>query len=186
MSMMILGIGGMGIKIARQIRDEASNPLLTNAIYTFTDTDKKDLYRDSNPTDKIIEIKKHSFWQVKIKELNPFPKELFTGVSTLIIISGLGGKTGTEYAKKAAVTARNAKVPDIRLFLTTPWHFEGDKKIKTALSSLEDLKDFKLEIFNNESLTSEIEDDPDMDFQTKLNYINKIIIDRIINSINND
>lgn len=59
--MMILGIGGMGIKIARQIRDEASNPLLTNAIYTFTDTDKKDLYRDSNPTDKIIEIKKTFF-----------------------------------------------------------------------------------------------------------------------------
>lgn len=182
---MILGVGGMGTKIASLIRKETLSPLISNAVYVFADTDKNNLNNCCNPTDIAVDINKVSFLRINEKDCNPFVKGLFVGVNILIVIAGLGGKTGTDYVEKAVFTAQNVGVQDIRLFLTTPWLFEGNDKIDKALSTLENLKEFNLEIFNNESLTSAESDSQDVDFYSKLNTIDKIVVSKIEDSINN-
>ena len=80
------------------------------------------------------------------------------------IVAGLGGKTGTRFAKLAAQAAIDAGVGKVAVIATTPFIFEGENRVKAAVEvadSLAAINGLNVSVFNNEELMSKY---PDLNF----------------------
>ena len=73
----------------------------------------------------------------------------------VIIVAGLGGETGTDVAPVVARIAREKEVALTVGIVTTPFLFEGSKRIQMALAGIEDMRKHvdSLFVINNQHLT---------------------------------
>ena len=89
------------------------------------------------------------------------PGGIFDEIEKLVIIIGLGGKTGTKYIESAAKSAVDAGVRYVHVIATLPFVFEGNNRINLASSAAQKLTDINgvnITILNNEELLAKYPD----------------------------
>lgn len=166
---MILAIGNAGGNIVESIRRDAKHTALKDARYVFADCDESDLKKhESEGTIILLEHTNESF-----------PKHIFDDVEKLVIVAGLGGKTGTKFTELAARAAIDAGVGSVAVVATAHFLFEGENRVKAAViatSGLTDIRGLSVSVFNNEELMSKY---PDLSFlnafQTSDNEIMQVV-----------
>ncbi len=164
---MILALGGAGGNIAETICRDAKQTELKEANYLFADTDENSL-------------KKHNADNRQLIVLNPeqdaFPEGVFTEVEKLYIIAGMGGMTGSKFLMPAVSEAKKAGVMSIQVITTTPFLFEGEKRLIKAIDAalpVSRIKDVELKAFNNENL---VKNYPDLGFADAFKIADKEIL----------
>lgn len=174
MNTVVLAIGNAGGNIAESIRREVEDTPLESARYVFADTSAEDLQRHEGEG-KVTICLRH--------EDNSFPKDVFVGVERLIIVAGLGGRTGTKYSIMAVEAAKACGVNAITVIVTLPFLFEGRNHIACAesaanrISQVEGVSFFAL---NNQDL---LERYPDLNFVTAFNMADMEIVNIVLNAI---
>lgn len=150
----LLAIGNAGSNIVESVRRDTKHDGLKNARYVFADCDESDLKKhESKGTIILLEHTNKSF-----------PEHIFEDVEKLVIVAGLGGKTGTKFTELAAQAAIDAGVGKVAVIATTPFIFEGENRVKAAFeaaSSLATIKGLSVSVFNNEELMSKY---PELNF----------------------
>ena len=152
---MILAIGNAGGNIVGTIRKQTEQAMLKEAKYIFADCDESDLKKHEADDSQLILLNTDKY---------EVPGKIFNGVEKLVIIAGLGGKTGTKYAELAAKYAIDADIASVNVIATFPFVFEGDNRINLASSAarkLTDINSVNVTIFNNEELLAKY---PDLNF----------------------
>ena len=156
------------------IRREAKDILLASARYVFTDTSAEDLQRHEGEG-KVTICLRH--------EDDSFPQDVFIGVERLIIVAGLGGRTGTKYSVMAVEAATACGVAAIAVVATMPFLFEGCKHIecaKSAANRISHVKGVKFFAFNNQDL---LESYPALNFNVAFTKADMEIAEIIIKEI---
>lgn len=169
-NILILAIGNAGGNIIDAIRGETKHGELRNAMFVFADSNEEDLEKREAAGVKIVHLDPYS---------DSFPADVFKDVAKLIIVVGLGGKTGTKFAKPAAIAAKEAGVEDIKVVATIPFIFEGDNRLQYAVSAAQRLSavnGLKLSVFNNQELTMKY---PELNFFNAFEAVDKEIINII-------
>lgn len=152
MKTMLLAIGNAGGNIVETIRKESKNVALKKTQYVFADCDESDLKKREAENCKLIHLN---------TDKDGFSGGIFDGIEKLLIVAGLGGKTGTKYAELAAKSAIDAGIASINVIATLPFVFEGDNRINlatTAARRITDVNGVKVTIFNNEELLAKYPD----------------------------
>ena len=155
MKSMLLAIGNAGGNIVETIRKQTEHAMLKEAKYIFADCDESDLKKHEADDSQLILLNTDKY---------EVPGKIFNGVEKLVIIAGLGGKTGTKYAELAAKSAIDADIASVNVIATLPFVFEGDNRINLASSAarkLTDINSVNVTIFNNEELLAKY---PDLNF----------------------
>lgn len=153
--LMILAIGNAGGNIVGTIRKQTEHAMLKEAKYIFADCDESDLRRHEADDSQLILLNTDKYEVLG---------KIFNGVEKLVIIAGLGGKTGTKYAELVAKFAIDADIASVNVIATFPFVFEGDNCINLASSAaqkLTDINGMNVTIFNNEELLAKY---PDLNF----------------------
>lgn len=151
---MILAIGNAGGNIVDVFRRDTKHIGLKDARYVFADCDEGDLKRHGS--EGAIILLEHTN--------ESFPERVFKDAGRLVIVAGLGSKTGTRFAKLAAQAAIDAGVGKVAVIATTPFIFEGENRVKAAVEaadSLAAINRLNVSVFNNEELMSKY---PDLNF----------------------
>lgn len=174
MNTVVLAIGNAGGNIVESIRREAKDTQLELAGFVFADTSAEDLQRHSREGNMTICLR---------HEDDSFPQDVFFGVERLIIVAGLGGRTGTKFSIMAVEAAKACGVNAITVIITMPFLFEGRKHIECAesaanrISHVEGVSFFAL---NNQDL---LERYPDLNFVTAFNMADMEIVNIVLNAI---
>lgn len=153
--LMILAIGNAGGNIVETIRKQTEHTRLKEAKYIFADCDESDLKKHEADDSQLILFDEEKY---------ELPNGIFDGIEKLVIIAGLGGKTGTKYAELVAKSAIAAGIASVNVIATLPFVFEGDNRINLASSAAQKLTDINgvnVTIFNNEELLAKY---PDLNF----------------------
>lgn len=153
---MILAIGGAGCNMAETIMREASVHWVREATYIFADTDQA----------RLSDLGKKGYQTIDLKD-SDIPCDVMKGVEKLFILAGLGGNTGGAYIAELANFAKNVGVNDVSAIVTTPFYFEGEKKIAKAKETIEALNGVKTKVLHNDDL---LEKYADINFATAFNY----------------
>lgn len=150
---MILAIGNAGGNIVETIhREYKLSELKKDVRYLFVDCNWNDLRKR--------EIGDAQVFLLDSKN-DSFPADIFNDVKKLIIISGLGGKTGTKYTELTAGMAKGAGVESVTVIATLPFIFEGVDRLKIAgsvVKKLCNIKGLNLLVLNNEDLIAKYSD----------------------------
>lgn len=153
---MIMAIGGAGCNMAETIMREASARWIREATYLFADTDQT----------RLAELAKKGFQTISLKDYEN-PIEVLKGVEKLYLMAGMGGKTGSEYVKIVADSAKGAGINDVSAIVTTPFYFEGERKIAKAKEAIESMNGVKTKVLHNDDI---LEKYADLNFATAFNY----------------
>lgn len=140
---MILAIGNASGNIIEKIRKQGE---LADTQCVFVDSDEEDLKKREVEGVKIVHLDSCSDF---------FPADVFKDVTKLIIVAGLGGKTGTKLVELAAIAAKEAGVDSVKVVATLPFIFEGENHKKLATSAAQRLAEIgsvHVTVFNNEDL----------------------------------
>ena len=149
---MVLAIGNAGGNIVETIRKETKYAGLKGTRYVFADCDESDLKKREAEDCKLILLN---------TDKDGFSGGIFDGIEKLVIVAGLGGKTGTKYAELAAKSAIDAGIASVNVIATLPFVFEGNNRINLASSSAQKLTDINgvnITILNNEELLAKYPD----------------------------
>lgn len=150
----LLAIGNAGGNITEAVRRNTKHDGLKNARYVFADCDESDLKKHDSESDIVL-----------LAHTNEsFPKHVFKDADRVMIVTGLGGKTGTKFTELAARAAIDAGVGSVAVVATTPFLFEGENRVKTAVMAsgrLAVIKGLNISVFNNEELMSKY---PELNF----------------------
>lgn len=144
---LILAIGNAGGNIVKAIGQETKLSELKNVWYVFADCNEDDLRKHEATGVNTVLFESGS---------DSFPEDIFRDVKKLIIVVGLGGRTGTEFIEPAAIAAKDAGIDDIKVVATTPFVFEGDQRLQSAVSAvhrLSSIDGLNVKVFSNEELT---------------------------------
>ncbi len=164
---MVLGIGGEGAEILKQL---AEMPEMKGYTLALIDTERKQI-ATTPVADKICAGSEWGFSnmgcggdvergrQAFAKERSNITK-LLTGVSSLIVCGGLGGGTATGGVSILCSVLRTLNIPSVFLF-TTPFSFESYPRRSNAEKCAKDLLDLTdaLFLFPNDLLFSTIAPD---------------------------
>ena len=179
----IIGIGGGGASIVSEIASRVKK-----ADFVVANTDVRSLRNSSR------NVKKFQFginqtqglgtgMNVQIGELAAESekdkiKKLFEGQDFCIIISCLGGGTGSGSGPIFAKIARSLGCLTYGIF-TLPFEFEGEKKMEIAKASLEKIRPYlnNYSVIPNEKIFQII--DKNTPLQTALSFINKKLADNL-------
>lgn len=159
---MILAIGGAGGNIVVGIRE---NTKLKDVRYVFADCEENNL-KNHTPSELIL----------LDNDKAQFPDEIFDGIEKLVIVTGLGGETGTKYAELAAKTAIEAGIASVNVIATLPFVFEGDSHVQLATSAARrftDVNGVNVTILNNEDLLAKY---PNLNFLNAFKAADKEIM----------
>lgn len=143
---LLLAIGNAGGNILETIRKKTDNTILKNACYVFADSDRRDLKKHESKDCKLVLLNLNNY---------EFPESIFYGVKRLVIIAGLGGNTGTKFTEIIVRTAKHCNINNIFVFVTIPFIFEGEERVKRAMTSagrIQDISKVHLVIRENEKL----------------------------------
>ena len=152
---MILAIGNAGGNMLDSIRRETNQTRLKDARYIFVDCNEDDLNNHLTDNSELILLDSGR---------DEFPNGVFGGIEKLVIVAGLGGKTGTKYAELAAKSAIDAGIASVNVIATLPFVFEGDSHVQLATSAarkLSDINGVNVTVFKNEELLAKY---PDLNF----------------------
>lgn len=167
----ILAIGNAGGNILETIRREMKHAGLKDARYVFADCDANDLRKyDAYCATVLLDSENMSF-----------PTDIFAGVEKLVVVSGLGGKTATKFTELAAIAAKDAEIDCVNVVTTLPFIFEGENRIKLAVSAarrLAEIGGVNVTVFNNEDLLAKY---PDLNFFNAFELADKEILQIIEN-----
>lgn len=153
---MILAIGGAGCNMVETIMREASAHWVREATYLFADTDQT----------RLAELEKRGYQTISLID-NENPCEVIKGVEKLYLLSGMGGQTGSEYVNIVADSAKAAGVHDVSAIVTTPFYFEGERKIARAKTAIESMNGVKTMVLHNDDLLAKY---ADINFATAFYY----------------
>lgn len=153
---MILAIGGAGCNMAETIMREASVHWVCEATYIFADTDRA----------RLSELEKKGYQTISLKD-SDIQCDVMKGVEKLFILAGLGGNTGGAYIAEMAKFAKKVGINNVSAIVTTPFYFEGEKKITKAKEAIEALNGVKTKVLHNDDL---LEKYADINFATAFNY----------------
>lgn len=168
---MILAIGNAGGNIVEAISRDSKLSEQNNVQYVFADCNDDDLKKREAAGRKIVLLDSCS---------DSFPADVFKDVLKLIIVVGLGGRSGTKFVELAAIAAKEAGVEDIKVVATTPFKFEGDNRFQYAVSAaqrLSAINGLQLSVLNNEELMTKY---PDLNFFNAFEAADKEIINTIV------
>lgn len=146
MNTTILAIGNAGGNIAESIHRETKHTELKSTLYIFADCDEEDLKKHASGGKQTIHLTSGN---------DVFPENVFQNVRELIIIAGLGGKTGTKFTELAVKAAKDTGVDIIKVVTTIPFTFEGENHVNRAVMAAQRLSDIdgvSSIVFNNEEL----------------------------------
>ena len=145
----ILAIGNAGGNVVENIYKETKHSKLMSARCIFADCTESDL-RIHDPD---------GYYSILLElEEDFFPTDIFDGVEMLVIVAGLGGRTGTKFTELAVKAAKDTGVASVTVVCIIPFAFEGQKRnerAEVAAKRLSDVKSVKVIVFNNETLISE-------------------------------
>ena len=147
---LVIGVGGAG--------NNAVNRMILSGIksadFVAANTDKQDLiYCAKGRTDlKRLMLGVNStkglgagsdpkVGKKAAEETREIIKELLTGIDLLFITAGMGGGTGTGAAPVIASIAHELGILTIAV-VTTPFKFEGDRRMSQALSGIDELRPY--------------------------------------------
>ena len=153
---MILAIGGAGCNMAETIMCEASAHWVRESTYLFADTDQA----------RLAELGERGYQTISLID-NENPCEVMKGVEKLYLLTGMGGKTGSEYVNIVAENAKDTGVQEVSAIVTMPFYFEGEGKITKAKEAIENLNGVKTKVLHNDDL---LEKYADINFATAFNY----------------
>ena len=165
--LMILAIGNAGGNIVETIRKQTEHAMLKEAKYIFADCDKSDLKKHETDDSQLILLN---------TDKDGVPGKIFNRIEKLVIVAGLGGKTGTKYAELTAKSAIDAGIASVNVIATLPFVFEGDNRINLATSAarrITDVNGVKVTIFNNEELLAKY---PDLNLFNAFDAVDKEIM----------
>lgn len=162
---MILAIGGAGCNMAETIMREASAKWVCEATYLFVDRDQS----------RLAELAKKGYHTISLND-SPFPAEILKGVEKLYILAGLGGDTGGVYVNDVANTAKDAGINNVSAIVTTPFYFEGERKIAKAKEAIESMKGVKVKVQHNDDLLAKY---ADINVATAFNYADMSVLKAI-------
>ncbi len=158
----VLGIGGAGVKIVGRIASSASNSKLT---YAVLDTDKASLDNSS----VLHKVEVGFQWtkglgtggdfnkaQVAFSQSRTVIKELIKDAGLIIVTGGFGGGTASAGSQIIGSEARKLDIPII-FILTIPFTLEGHGKKSIANKAIKELfpiADIVIPILNDNLFTS--------------------------------
>lgn len=146
---LVLAIGNAAANIVHTVRKESEHPSLISARYIFADCNDRSFYIPHLHLDA---------------EDPHFPSSIFSGFSTVCIVAGMGGETGTKYTEIAARKAVESGARNVIAFVTTPFRFEGEQRNEQARRAVSRLKKndaLTVVTFDNNYLC---DNHPDMNF----------------------
>lgn len=176
MKTMLLAIGNAGGNLIEFIRRETRHAILKEARYVFADCNEDDLYNHRVEGSQFLLLNSY---------INEFPAETFVGIEKLIIVAGLGGKTGTIFAELAAKCAREHGVEEVIVITTLPFSFEGEKRLERSVAAakrLQSISGVPIFCLNNDELGKK---NPDYDFFTVFKAADMEILKVLENAIEN-
>ena len=153
---MIIAVGGAGCNMAETIMREASVHWVREATYFFADSDQA----------RLSDLGKKGYQTIDLKDYHILC-DVMKGVEKLYILVGLGGNIGGAYITELANFAKNVGINNVSVIVTTPFYFEGEKKITKAKEAIEGLNDVKIKVLHNDDL---LEKYADINFATAFNY----------------
>lgn len=171
MSTMILAIGNAGGNIVEAVSRDSKLSEQNNVQYVFADCSDDDLKKREAVGGKIVLLESGN---------DSFPADIFKDVKELIIVVGLGGKTGTKFVELAAIAAKDSGIDNVIVVATIPFVFEGDNRLQFASSAaqrLSTIDGLKLSVFNNEELMTKY---PDLNFFNAFEAADKEMINTIV------
>ncbi|WP_182186976.1 cell division protein FtsZ [Pectinatus frisingensis] len=162
----VVGIGGGGNSVLQRIASEGSLGMELIAI----NTDKKQLHTLDNQQMKILPIGENVtrglgsggkvvLGQQAAQKDEILIKNAITGADMIFLTAGLGGGTGTGAMPVIAEMAHSMGILTIGI-VTMPFPFEGSRKKRTALASIEQMRPFLDALID-------IQNDKLMEFQAK-------------------
>ena len=169
---MILAIGNAGGNIVEAISRDSKLSEQNKVQYVFADCNDDDLKNRKAAGEKIVLLDSCS---------DSFPVDIFKDAAKLIIVVGLGGRTGTKFVDLAAIAAKDSGIDNVIVVATIPFVFEGDNRIQYAVSAAQHLSainGLQLSVFNNEELMTKY---PDLNFFNAFEAADKEISDIIAN-----
>lgn len=174
----IIGVGNGGCNIVNNMYKEGT----LDVSYTVCNTDNKAL-KDSPIPDKLFLESINGNTNGRISEsLNLFQFwQLFDENTKLVFITaGMGGTTGTKVAPIIAKISKEKGILTVGV-VTTPFFFEGDKKISQAFYGVIEMSKHvdALLVINNEQIRKSAPDDFILDTICKADDTLKIVVDSI-------
>lgn len=124
---MLLALGNAGGNILGTICRETKSAALKDAQYVFADCNEDDLNNHGAEDSRLILLD---------ADISEFPAETFEGIEKLVIVAGLGGKTGTTFAEVAAKCASEHGVEEVVVVATLPFVFEGEKRLERSVAAV--------------------------------------------------
>ncbi len=155
---LVIGVGGAGNNaVNRMIRSG-----IDSAEFVAANTDKQDLIYCEAKKKVVLGAtltrglgagSNPNIGKKAAEETKEIIKELLQGVDLLFITAGMGGGTGTGAAPVIASVARELGILTIAV-VTTPFKFEGEKRMSQALSGINELRQYvdTLLVIPNEKL----------------------------------
>ncbi|MBD5324815.1 MAG: hypothetical protein HDS02_08355 [Bacteroides sp.] len=146
---MILAIGGAGGKVLDLMRRETSHNRLKETRYAFA----KCLYNEDDLNNHLTDNSQQILLDY---DLDEFPEDVFEGIEKLVVVAGLGGRTGTKYPELAVISARQHGVKEIAVIATLPFNFEGEKRRERSVSAakrIQSIHGVRLFCLDNEELS---------------------------------
>lgn len=164
---LILAIGGAGCNMAEYCKRNASSEGLKNANFIFADTDLDNITRLDKEKCQTLTLHPNS---------SAIPFTIPTGVENIVILAGLGGKTGSHFIGLAAKVAQSKSVKNMSLIVTMPFLFEGDEEVTKASETLKSLSSFYVRTLNNEDLVARY---PNLNFINAFEHSDKEVLKAI-------
>ncbi len=164
---MILAIGNAGGNIVETIRKQTEHAILKEAKYIFADCDESDLKKHEADDSQMILLDAEKY---------ELPGGIFDEIEKLVIIAGLGGKTGTKFTELAVKSAKESGVKIVVAITTLPFAFEGGKRLDRSVSAAKrimDIPDVNTFCLNNDELHKRY---PDLNFLNAFNAADKEIL----------
>lgn len=152
---LVLAIGNAGGNMAEAAMQGLPKAAKEYIRFAFADSSEQDLKDRGVEGCKVILL---------ACKQDSFPQEIFESLDRLVILSGLGGKTGNEFVEKAINSAKSNGINSVLVLATVPFLFEGENRIFAALeaaSKVEKIEGVKLITLQNEKL---IEEFPELNF----------------------
>lgn len=162
----VIGVGGAGTNAVNNMYRQG----FTGIDYIVCNTDAKALEESPVPTK--INLESHcagmppeAAKQLALKWAEEIKEILSENTTLLFIVAGMGGATGTGAAPEIARIAKTIELNDkdfpkitVVALVTTPFGFEGEKRMEQAMAGIEELRkctDAIMIIDNNKLLEGE-------------------------------
>lgn len=140
----VTGIGGCGCKIINKMVNQNTD----GVTYIAIDTDQRDI-SDSKASIKIWAGERNypygtgarmDIGKKAVEEKREQIQQAVSGCDAAILTAGIGGGTGTGGCQVVATITRALEVPTVAV-VTSPFKFEGRRRINTAMDGINLLRD---------------------------------------------